>query len=163
MKLFKKAKKGFTLVELVVVIAVIAILAAVSVGAYFGVTESAKNSQAAQEGKAVHTNIVLIGNDPAQNDVAIFTRDGLEVKDEAKLTAAIETSMGVTAGTYTVVYTSNDAADAIPTSFTKNTIVFADWNSNAMVVSADAEYTHVAYYLTSGHHAIFNIVTGAQE
>ena len=42
---FKKAiKKGFTLVELVVVIAVIAILAATSVGIYFGVTESAKKS-----------------------------------------------------------------------------------------------------------------------
>ena len=49
MNFFKKAKKGFTLVELVVVIAVIAILAAVSVGAYFGVTESANNSKAEQE------------------------------------------------------------------------------------------------------------------
>ena len=53
MKLFKKAKKGFTLVELVVVIAVIAILAAVSVGAYFGVTESANNSKLEQEAKQV--------------------------------------------------------------------------------------------------------------
>lgn len=43
---FKKLKKGFTLVELVVVIAVIAILAAVSVGAYFGVTDSANSSNA---------------------------------------------------------------------------------------------------------------------
>lgn len=42
----RKFKKGFTLVELVVVIAVIAVLAAVSVGAYFGVTESAKQSNA---------------------------------------------------------------------------------------------------------------------
>lgn len=64
MKLFKKAKKGFTLVELVVVIAVIAILAAVSVGAYFGVTESAKNSKADQEAKALHTSIMLVINNP---------------------------------------------------------------------------------------------------
>ena len=49
MKHPKKSKKGFTLVELVVVIAVIAILAAVSVGAYFGVTESAKDSKLTQE------------------------------------------------------------------------------------------------------------------
>ena len=48
MKMNKKLKKGFTLVELVVVIAVIAILAGVSVGAYFGITESANQSKADQ-------------------------------------------------------------------------------------------------------------------
>ena len=48
MKLKRKLGKGFTLVELVVVIAVIAILAAVSVGAYFGVTDSANASAAEQ-------------------------------------------------------------------------------------------------------------------
>ena len=57
MNFFKKAKKGFTLVELVVVIAVIAILAAVSVGAYFGVTESANNSRAEQEAKQAYTQL----------------------------------------------------------------------------------------------------------
>ena len=78
MKLFKKAKKGFTLVELVVVIAVIAILAAVSVGAYFGVTESAKTSQCTQEAKSIHTAMVLIANDPAVEGVNI-NEDGLEL------------------------------------------------------------------------------------
>ena len=65
MKFFKKAKRGFTLVELVVVIAVIAILAAVSVGAYFGVTESANNSRLEQETKQIHTalkTVALAGN-----------------------------------------------------------------------------------------------------
>ena len=68
MKLFKKAKKGFTLVELVVVIAVIAILSAVSVGAYFGITESAKTSQCNQEAKAFHTALVVIANDPKYDE-----------------------------------------------------------------------------------------------
>ena len=76
MKLFKKAKKGFTLVELVVVIAVIAILAAVSVGAYFGVTESANNSAADQEAKALHTSIMLVVSNPD---------NGLSVSDEGNL------------------------------------------------------------------------------
>lgn len=49
----RKFKKGFTLVELVVVIAVIAVLAAVSVGAYFGVTDSANSSAATQLQKQV--------------------------------------------------------------------------------------------------------------
>lgn len=49
----RKFKKGFTLVELVVVIAVIAVLAAVSVGAYFGVTDSANSSDATQGKKQI--------------------------------------------------------------------------------------------------------------
>ena len=53
MKLKRKLRKGFTLVELVVVIAVIAILAAVSVGAYFGVTNSANSSNATAGAKQV--------------------------------------------------------------------------------------------------------------
>jgi prepilin-type N-terminal cleavage/methylation domain-containing protein len=81
MKLFKKAKKGFTLVELVVVIAVIAILAAVSVGAYFGVTESAKGSKAEQESKALHTSIMLIANDP--NYTTSMTNGALSFEDDA--------------------------------------------------------------------------------
>mgnify|MGYP001025722198 FL=1 len=43
-KFSKKLKKGFTLVELVVVIAIIAILSAASVATYFGVTTSARKS-----------------------------------------------------------------------------------------------------------------------
>ena len=68
MKLFKKAKKGFTLVELVVVIAVIAILAAVSVGAYFGVTDSANKSACEQEAKAFHTSLMIVANDPSYDN-----------------------------------------------------------------------------------------------
>ena len=79
MKLFKKAKRGFTLVELVVVIAVIAILAAVSVGAYFGITESANSSRLEQEAKAAHTNIQLVAMN--QDDNSNLTREGLYIND----------------------------------------------------------------------------------
>ena len=57
MKVNNKFKKGFTLVELVVVIAVIAILAAVSVGAYFGVTDSANDSKLISESANIKLNI----------------------------------------------------------------------------------------------------------
>ena len=50
----RSLKKGFTLVELVVVIAVIAILAAVSVGAYFGITATANLSAAKQHIKQMN-------------------------------------------------------------------------------------------------------------
>lgn len=45
----RNEKKGFTLVELLVVIAILAILASVSVVGYLGFTQKAKNSNAATE------------------------------------------------------------------------------------------------------------------
>ena len=72
-----KKKKGFTLVELVVVIAVIAILAGVSVAAYFGVTDSANKSNAETYLKEMKDNytMYLIGNDNNQqydSDVSLM-------------------------------------------------------------------------------------------
>ena len=92
MKTFKKLKKGFTLVELVVVIAVIAILAAVSVGAYFGVTESANNSKLEQEAKQVYTAIQTVALAP--NDHSNLSKSGLEIKDAAEFEKALEGNLG---------------------------------------------------------------------
>ena len=49
----KMNKKGFTIVELVIVIAVIAILAAVMIPTFSGIIEKAKESAAIQEGTAI--------------------------------------------------------------------------------------------------------------
>ena len=92
MKIFKKMKKGFTLVELVVVIAVIAILAAVSVGAYFGVTESANNSKLEQEAKQVYTAIQTVALAP--NEHSNLSKSGLEIKDSAEFEKALEGNLG---------------------------------------------------------------------
>ena len=62
-KIINKGKQGFTLVELVVVIAVIAILAAVSVGAYCGVTDSANDSKLTSESANIKLNITLLGSE----------------------------------------------------------------------------------------------------
>ena len=48
-KLLSKTKKGFTLVELLVVIAILAVLASVSVVGYLGFTSKAKDSNAVTE------------------------------------------------------------------------------------------------------------------
>lgn len=55
-KIKKTFRKGFTLVELVVVIAIIAILAGVSVAGYVGFTNNAKKQVVNMEGKEVRTN-----------------------------------------------------------------------------------------------------------
>lgn len=87
MKLTNKAKKGFTLVELVVVIAVIAILAAVSVGAYFGITESAKEAQLKQEAEQVHLAMRIISlkgdeNQTLKREGLVIAENGLETFED---------------------------------------------------------------------------------
>ena len=130
MKLFKKAKKGFTLVELVVVIAVIAILAAVSVGAYFGVTESAKTSQCTQEAKAIHTAMVLIANDPAVEGVDI-DENGLEI-GTIKYNGASSTLVDLLEAQTGITYEQADAT-TIAAGTEKATIYF--------VTGADGKYS----------------------
>ena len=51
-------KKGFTIVELVIVIAVIAILAAVLIPTFSGIVEKANESAALQEAKGIMTEYV---------------------------------------------------------------------------------------------------------
>lgn len=79
MKVNNKFKKGFTLVELVVVIAVIAILAAVSVGAYFGVTDSANDSKLTSESANIKLNITLLGSEG--NSYCNINKDYLEINN----------------------------------------------------------------------------------
>ena len=55
----KKMKKGFTIVELVIVIAVIAILAGVLIPTFTSVTENAKKSAALQEATSAVTAITV--------------------------------------------------------------------------------------------------------
>lgn len=53
MKLWAQKQKGFTIVELLIVIVVIAILAAISIVAYNGIQERARDSQRVQDVKTI--------------------------------------------------------------------------------------------------------------
>ena len=84
MKLFKKLRKGFTLIELVVVIAVIAILSAVSVVSYVAITNRAK--QSADEQAVRQMNTILAANSVMDlksiNDVyAAFAENDISAED----------------------------------------------------------------------------------
>ena len=91
MKLFKKIRKGFTLIELVVVIAVIAILSAVSVVSYVAITNRAKQSNDQQKVDQVNLSVQAaeISGRPATMHEALeaVEADGFSVekfKAEAK-------------------------------------------------------------------------------
>ena len=77
MKNTKNNRKGFTIVELVIVIAVIAILATVLVPTFGNVIKDAKDAAALQEAKNAYTNYVSDNATTADgySDVAIYMID----------------------------------------------------------------------------------------
>ncbi len=77
----KQNKKGFTLVELVIVIAVIAILAAVLIPTFTTVIANANKSAALQEGSALKTEILTL----YQGDFNEYCNDYNTKKDASTL------------------------------------------------------------------------------
>lgn len=69
MKKFKNDNKGFTLVELIVVLVILAILAAILVPALLGYIDEAKQKQIVLEGKSVYTAAQAVASEMyAKND-----------------------------------------------------------------------------------------------
>ncbi len=70
-----KNRKGFTIVELVIVIAVIAILAAVLIPTFSGVVENANKSAAVQEARAALTDVIAMSTTGEVTDGTAFVSD----------------------------------------------------------------------------------------
>ena len=143
MKKFSKSNKGFTLVELIIVIAIIAILTVVAAPQYLKYVDKARLSkdqnEAASLQTVVETHLVDVNsNEDAKDDITAatvtFTASGVTVSSvtggeqaSAKLTAAITdngmNSIKVTnKGTYSsgfATYTITIASSKIDTTNTK--------------------------------------------
>lgn len=68
----KNNKKGFTIVEIVIVIAVIAILAGVLIPTFAGVTKKAKESAALQEARNLYTEYLAVNNGVVDETVYVL-------------------------------------------------------------------------------------------
>ena len=79
----RNSKKGFTLVELVIVIAVIAILAGVLIPTFGGVVEKANQNAAMQEARNIYTEYLAetAGTGKVESDLWVFV-DGSETTDK---------------------------------------------------------------------------------
>ena len=71
----KNNRKGFTIVELVIVIAVIAILAGVLIPTFAGITNKAKNNAALQEARNIYTVYVSQVNAQVEDEVYVKVED----------------------------------------------------------------------------------------
>ena len=82
----KMNRKGFTIVELVIVIAVIAILAGVLIPTFSGIVEKAQKSAALQEARNAYTEMYA-------DDIADGVIDGKTLKNQ---NAAVTAESGLT-------------------------------------------------------------------
>ena len=136
----KRLKKGFTLVELVVVIAIIAILSAVSVAGYFGFTTNARKTATKQEAKDIANLILVVAADEETKGV---TNDGTKVTltyTESSTTDAAE-----------LVKALANAGWAMPTDATL---------AETATTTTDKEITELKY-THNGYVCTINAATGA--
>lgn len=129
----KRLKKGFTLVELVVVIAIIAILSAVSVAGYFGFTTNARKTATKQEAKDIANLILVVAADEETTGV---TNDG------TKVTLTYTATEGSTTDAAELVKALANAGWAMPTGATL---------AETATTTTDKEITELKYT----HNAMF--------
>ena len=103
----KNTKKGFTIVELVIVIAVIAILAAVLIPTFSGIIEKANISSAEQEARNAYTQYVAdhaADGDEFIDKMVIETSKGyyVYIKNGSVLNEGDTKTVKATAGATTV-------------------------------------------------------------
>lgn len=138
----KRLKKGFTLVELVVVIAIIAILSAVSVAGYFGFTTNARKTATKQEAKDI-ANLILV---VAADEETGVTNDGKKVT----LTYTVAEG-GSTTDAAELVKALANAGWTMPTDATL---------AETATTTTDKEITELKY-TNNGYVCTINAATGA--
>lgn len=138
----KKNKKGFTLVELVIVVAVMAVLIAVAIPTVTSITRTAKETVANTNAQTIESTLKLAEADKNKNGDLVVYLDAADVEDALK-----DARLGIAEGSVFVYKfkegvvtavldnkTENDKAATVPTSANEYVIIFGATNDDLQVL-----------------------------
>lgn len=140
----KKAKRGFTITELVIVIAVIAILAAVLIPTFSNVINRANESAAMQEAKSEWDNFspeVTLGTDENQDgdDFLFIYTNGERVMNFAVINGQFQTDP--------VTLTASDSFTVGDYTYTKSTTGVGTKVESGAYASYEVQNSHITIFV----------------
>ena len=136
-----KLKKGFTIVELVIVIAVIAILAAVLIPTFSSITNSARESAALQEAKSGSETILALTTGTLPEDSAFLVAEDDEDNTNDYTFTFTERKIQAAAGEFRVLDDCKRDDVAIDTARTEGEGYIVYVSIDALTVDANGQVT----------------------
>ena len=135
----KNNKKGFTLVELVIVVAVMAILVAIAIPTVSSITKTAKTAVDDTNAKTIESMIKL-----AEADAAKAGNGTATLGDEAIAKALVDAKLGITGTFHYVPATGTVSTSAPGAGVTAKTITCSTTGVKVGAMTAELAWTAVS-------------------